>query len=333
MEQRNNREDFIIKEVDFAKFMKDTVEPFLAGRRKEFQIPREADKALYCVCYGAEDPRGTVLISHGFTETAEKYLEPIYYFVKHGYNVYQPEHCGHGRSYRLVEDLSLVHVDRYERYVTDLLAAAEVAKQAYPQLPLFLFGHSMGGGIAAAALSLQPELFAGAVLSSPMIRPLTGTTPWFVARLLAKLLCCMGKAKQYVPGGHAFDGKECFEDSTSTSRERFAYYQKKRNAQPLFQMSAASCGWLNETARLSRYLMGKGWKRVQTPLLIFQAQDDTFVSAVEQDRFVEKIKAAGKVSVEKLCIDSTKHEIFNSEDRVLQNYWKEILTFLEKDAG
>ena len=309
--------------------MEDTVEPCLAQRRKELRIPREADQALYCVCYDADDPRGTVIISHGFTETAEKYLEPIYYFVKHGYNVIQPEHCGHGRSYRLVEDLSLVHVDRYERYVTDLLAVADEAKQRYPQMPLFLFGHSMGGGIAAAALSTQPKLFAGAVLSSPMIRPLTGTIPWPVAKLLAKLLCRMGKAEQYVPGGHAFDGKERFEDSASTSRERFDYYQKKRNAQPLFQMSAASCGWMNETAKLSGYLTGKGWKQVQTPLLIFQAQDDAFVSAAEQDRFAEKVKAAGKAPVKKLRVEGTKHEIFNSEDRVLQNYWKEIRMFLD----
>ena len=322
-------EDFVIKEAAFTEFMEDTVEPLLAGRRKELRITREAGKALYCACYDADDPRGTVIISHGFTETAEKYLEPIYYFVKHGYNVYQPEHCGHGRSYRLVEDMSLVHVDRYERYVSDLLAAAEAAKQTYPQLPLFLFGHSMGGGIAAAALSLQPELFVGAVLSSPMICPLTGTTPWPVAKLLAKLLCRMGKAKQYVPGGHAYDGKESFEDSASTSRERFAYYQKKRNAEPLFQMNAASCGWLNETARLNRYLMNKGWKLIQTPTLIFQAQNDTFVSAAAQDRFVGKVKAAGNAAVKKLCVDGTKHEIYNSGDQVLQNYWKEILTFLE----
>ena len=171
------------------------------------------------------------------------------------------------------------------------------------------------------------------MLSSPMIRPLTGTTPWPVARLLAKLLCRMGKAKQYVPDGHAYDGEESFEDSASTSRERFAYYQKKRSAQPLFQMNEASCGWLNETARLNRYLMDEGWKRIQTPFIIFQAQDDTFVSSAEQDRFAEKINVAGKVSVRKLRVDGTRHEIYNSEDRVLLNYWEVILTFLEKERG
>lgn len=325
-------EDFIIKEDAFRQFMENTAEPYLARRKLELLLPRGGDASLYCVRYEADAPRAAVLISHGFTETAEKYLEPIYYFLTHGYSVFLPEHCGHGRSYRLAEDPSLVHIDSYKRYVTDLLTAAETAKQAHPQLPLLLFGHSMGGGIAAAALARQPALFAGAVLSSPMIRPLTGSTPWPVAKLLAKLLCLMGKASQYVPGGRPFDGKERFENSAATSQARFAYYQQKRNAQPLFQMNAASCGWLNETARLCRYLLRQGWKQIQTPILLFQAQDDAFVSAAAQNRFAEKVNAAGKTTVEKIPVSGTKHEIFNATDPVLYGYWARIFSFLEAYA-
>ena len=320
-------EDFIISDNQFAEFMAETVEPFLAQRQKEFQIPRDGGASLYCVRYEAEQPKGTVLISHGFTETAEKYLEIAYYFVQHGYCVYQPEHCGHGRSYRLVDDPSLVHVDRYERYVQDLLAAADVAKREHPELPLYLYGHSMGGGIAAATLSERPELFQRAVLSSPMIRPLTAGIPWPVAKLLANILCLTGKAKQYVPGGGPFDGKERFEDSASTSRARFDYYQKKRNAEPLYQMNAASCGWLREAARLNSYIMRKGWKHIQTPMLLFQSQDDAFVSAEEQDRFVEKVANAGRAPIKKILIPETRHEIFGSEDRVLRDYWEQIFAF------
>ena len=325
-------EDYIIKDGCFAEFMKETVEPFLARRRKEIRIPREAGASLYCVRYDAGDAVGTVVISHGFTETAEKYLEVIYYFLKHHYHVYQPEHCGHGHSYRLVDDLSLVHVDRYERYVRDLIAAAGVAKREHPEKPLFLFAHSMGGGIALAALSAQPELFERAVLSSPMVRPLTGSTPWPVAKLLANILCRTGKAEQYVPGGHAFDGEERFEDSAATSRERFEYYQKKRDTQPLYQMNAASCGWLNEAARLNRYLMRDAWKRVKTPLYIFQAQSDAFVSGGEQDRFAEKVNSAGKTSVIKTCVAGTKHEIFSSGEQAQRDYWERIFRFLSESA-
>lgn len=321
-------EDFIIKDEYFAEFMEDTAEPYLARRRSEFRIPRGADGTLYCVRYDADDAVGTVLLSHGFTETAEKYLEIIYYFVKHGYNVVQPEHCGHGRSYRLVKDLSLVHIDRYERYVQDLLAAAGAARKAFPGLPLYLYGHSMGGGIAAAALAERSEWFERAVLSSPMIQPLTNPFPWTAAKLLAKLLCRSGKAEQYVPGGHPYDGNERFEDSASTSRERYDYYQKKRGAEPLFQMNAASCGWLNEAAKLNRYLLREGLGRIRTPALLFQAENDAFVSPKAQDRFVEKVNGAGKTTIEKIRVDGTKHEIFNSGEQIVKEYWKRVFQFL-----
>ena len=325
-------EDCIIKDGCFAEFMEETVEPFLAQRRKEIRIPRDAGASLYCVRYDAADAVGTVVISHGFTETAEKYLEVIYYFLKHHYHVFQPEHCGHGHSYRLADDLSLVHVDRYERYVRDLIAAAGVAKREHPEKPLFLFAHSMGGGIGLAALSAQPELFERAVLSSPMIRPLTGSVPWPTAKLLANILCRTGKAGQYVPGGHAFDGKERFEDSAATSRERFEYYQKKRNTQPLYQMNAASCGWLNEMAKLNGYLMKNAWKRIKTPLYIFQAHSDAFVSGGEQDRFAEKVKSAGRTSIRKTCVAGTKHEIFNSGEQAQRYYWERVFRFLSDSA-
>ncbi len=68
-------------------------------------------------------PKGVVVISRGFTESAVKYDEVAYYFLKEGYHVYIPEHCGHGRSYRLTADPSLVHIDTWRRYIRDFLKA------------------------------------------------------------------------------------------------------------------------------------------------------------------------------------------------------------------
>ncbi len=325
MEKKN----FVLSEEKYFEEMRQRVLPYLVQRRKELWLEREPGKRQYCVRYLADEPVGTVVISHGFTETAEKYQEVVWYFLTHGYHVYVPEHCGHGYSYRLVEgDLSLVHVDHYERYVADLLAVAERAAKEQKGLPLFLYAHSMGGGVGAAVLSRQPELFARAVLSSPMIRPLTAGVPWPLAKLLAGALCGIGRADRYVPGGHAFDGKETFEDSASTCRERFEFYQKRRNEEPLYQMSAASCGWLHEAARLNRYLQTDGWRRVGTPLLIFQAEDDSFVWGSEQERFAEKVNRNGRTSARLVRVPETKHEIFNSSSNVLEQYWQEIFEFI-----
>ena len=61
----------------------------------------------------------------------------IYYFLKAGYHVCMPEHMGHGLSYRLTEDPSLVHIDTWKRFVRDFLKVCHVVKEQYSELPLF----------------------------------------------------------------------------------------------------------------------------------------------------------------------------------------------------
>ena len=180
--------------------MQNGVEPYLAAHAEEFYWERESGHPIHVLRYRAFRPRGVVVISHGFTENAEKYKEIVYYFIKEHFHVYLPEHCGHGKSYRLVDDPSLVYVDSYHRYVEDLLFVARKAKAEACGLPLVLYSHSMGGGIAAAAAAKAPHLFRKVVLSSPMIRPLTGKVPFADAKRIAAFACATERGTQYVVG-------------------------------------------------------------------------------------------------------------------------------------
>ncbi len=104
----------IINENEYEEVMNDIVMPYLAARRRELYVPgadypfRNENKRItgkiHMLQYLADDPKGVIVISHGFTESAVKYDEVTYYFLKEGYHVYIPEHCGHGRSYRLTAD-------------------------------------------------------------------------------------------------------------------------------------------------------------------------------------------------------------------------------------
>ena len=182
-----------IYENNYAEQMKLTAEPYLEERLSEGWLDREDRRGIYYVRFAADHPVGILMISHGFTETADKYHELAYYFVQSGYTVYAWDHMGHGRSTRLVEDLSLVHVDDFFTYAQDLLAIAHLAAERDPELPIYLFGHSMGGSIAATAVSLEPGTFAKLILSSPMIRPETDPIPWTAAKAAVRLNCRLGK--------------------------------------------------------------------------------------------------------------------------------------------
>ena len=58
--------------------MKNLVEPYLAIRKRELWPEREPERKIHCVKYHADNPKAVVMISHGYTETAEKYKEIIY---------------------------------------------------------------------------------------------------------------------------------------------------------------------------------------------------------------------------------------------------------------
>ncbi len=352
----------IAKDADFIEYMDRVAVPRMTACCTQENLEREPGHVIYTVFYDAtqmarmiteqegieqtEEPqadavqsgedfrvKGVVVVSHGFTETVEKFYEPIYDFLCAGYHVVALEHCGHGHSYRLVEnDLSLVHVDSYDRYVSDLRFVTQAAAQRWPGLPLILYAHSMGGGVGAALASEDPDLFAKVVLTSPMIKPLTAGIPWSLTRAIDSIACAFGKKTDYVIGHKPFvPGAEKFETSASSSRARFTYYQNKRETNPLYQMNAVSYSWLREAIRLNGYLMKEGIRRITAPLLLMQSEEDSFVSLDEQVRFIRLLQEVrhDTTSVRLVQVPGTRHEIYNSREDVQEFYWKEIFGFLE----
>ncbi len=111
------------------------------------------------------DPKAIILLVHGYAEHAGRYQ----YFAEHcvgkGYAVFAVDHWGHGRSDGTpgyVPDFSVFHDG-----VDQLLACA---KQDFPELPVMLVGHSMGGLISATYLLSQQSRFTACVLSGPAIK-------------------------------------------------------------------------------------------------------------------------------------------------------------------
>ena len=131
-------------------------------------------------------------------------------------------------------------------------------------------------------------------------------------------------------GQHPYEGRENFENSSSTCRVRFEYYQDKKEKEPLFQTNGASYSWLYQAGRLNRYLQRKAWKKIQAPVLIFQSAEDHLVSKPEQVRFVVKLARRGLTSGTMIIVPGTKHEIYGSGSRILRGYWKRIFAFLEE---
>ena len=92
--QRDDRYRKIIHENEYVLKMQNEVLPYLERRVSEAWIPCAPENRgrVHVLRYLADKARGVVVISHGFSESAQKYPELIYYFLQEHYHVYFPEH-------------------------------------------------------------------------------------------------------------------------------------------------------------------------------------------------------------------------------------------------
>lgn len=313
--------------VEFQEKMERFMEPYLQKHRKEFWVEREEGKRLHCFSYRCAMPKGIVVFSHGYTEYEEKCRESVYYFLKGNYSVYIMEHCGHGFSYRLVEDLSKVHVDSYQRYVDDLIFFSQMAKKENPDLPLYLFGHSMGGAIAACAVTQEPDLFQKVVLSAPMIRPNTGKKPWALVCAVIKKGCKDGKVEEYMIGG-PYQGKRPLDRSCCMRDDKNQYYTDRKDEEKMYQTCGGTYGWMLAAVEMNQYLKKNAAKNIKIPVLLFQAENELLVSNSEQIDFIKRLRKAGLKEAKLVKVPGAKHEIFDAEKQIRNGFWKKIYRFL-----
>ncbi len=110
------------------------------------------------------EPTHVVLLAHGYGEHAGRYEHVAAALVQAGAAVYAPDHAGHGRSggeRALVDDVEVL--------VRDLRTVEAAAREAHPELPVVLVGHSMGGLVAARYAQQHGDGLAGLVLSGPAV--------------------------------------------------------------------------------------------------------------------------------------------------------------------
>ena len=320
----------LIGEKNYEKMMRTVVEPGLAAMREEMDVPVADGASLHAEIYNRFDAKGAVVIVHGYTECAEKYREFCWYFVNAGYSVFVYDQRGHGGSLREVEDLSVTHVDYFDQYVEDLeLLMNQVVRPRMGDAPVFLYGHSMGGAVAARMLMEHPDWFKRAVLNAPMIKCVTGGVPSWMAETIVRLECLLGRGKKRAIVGKPFDPeRETFEGSHSTSRARFDYFQKKRVETPHYQNCAPTNSWLREAIGVTRTLLNpENMAKIKTPLLLVQAGLDSIVCLPEQEKFVSQVEGARLV-----CLEDAKHEIYCGHDDVLTRYYEAVFAFLNEEA-
>ena len=313
----------VINEKDYLNLMTNEVEVYLEKRREERYFFSADGKKLHCEMYEKLLSRGSIVMLHGFTESAEKFREMAFYFRKAGYSVYALDLRGHGKSHHDSDNPLRVDIENFDLYAEDINTLIEtIVIPASKGREIYIYSHSLGSTAALLYMMKYPHAVTKAVLSSPMICGNMGM-PAAVAGTVAKLLCKAGGKNIPAPGRCIFDENQTVDNSDATSKARFEYYHNKRKAETLYQTSGPSFSWVKASlVARDKILNENNIACLRAKILIFKPETDRQLLGEYTDKFAKLAKIKVK------DVRSSRHEIFMSGDDTLKWYVEEILEFL-----
>jgi acylglycerol lipase len=132
--------------------------------------------------WDSPNPKANLMLQHGLGEYTERYLwqynQLIPKLVAAGFNVYAIDLPGHGESPGV----------RGQVDVNQALEKHLIARSLIPtDLPLVLFGHSLGGLVTAASIVSAPEGVHAAVISSSAMQEQSKAWERVLSRIVTKL--------------------------------------------------------------------------------------------------------------------------------------------------
>ncbi|RMG79156.1 MAG: alpha/beta hydrolase [Bacteroidetes bacterium] len=150
---------------------------------REFSRMSHEGFKVYGKEWSVKSPKAVICLVHGLGEHCNRYNHFAEFFNQNNIGVLAFDLPGHGRTENKPGHGSL---DMFLAEVAQLLAEA---KQRYPNVPVFLYGHSMGGNIVLNYTLRRNPVINGVIASGPWIR-LPKPPPFlivFLGRLLSKI--------------------------------------------------------------------------------------------------------------------------------------------------
>lgn len=156
--------------------------------KTEIQLSSFGELVLNGYKWSPDDDRdllGTVVIAHGMAEVIERYDDFAEYLNHNGFVVFGVNQRGHGPK---TEVYGYLGDNGWEKLVEDYRHLVEYAKNEYSEIPLFVFGHSMGSFVVRHFLRDYSYLIQGVILSGTghFSKPVLKFGNWLSARDVAK---------------------------------------------------------------------------------------------------------------------------------------------------
>jgi lysophospholipase len=278
--------------------------------------------------WGAQAPRGTVLLFPGRTEYVEKYGRTAQDLLARGLATLTVDWRGQGLADRLLPRHRLGHVDRFTDYQHDVAAMLDHARRARLPAPFFLLAHSMGGAIGLRAL-LRGLPVQAAAFSAPMwgirmkgaLRPVVWTLSTASRPLRMGHWLAPGQTEEAYLVNGAFAG-----NTLTSDPEMYAYMQRQIRSHPELALGGPSLRWLNESLREMRALMAAQAPRV--PTVTFIGTDEAIVDPARIEARMARWPGGRTIT-----LPGARHEVLMERPATRTRAIDEIVAHFAKHAA
>ena len=124
----------------------------------------ERDNVQGWIYVPAAKVKGIVQLVHGFGEHSRRYLHMICKILDAGYIVAADDHVGHGKTAIVNESWGNWGHKGAQTMMEDEHRLKELVQEKYPDIPYFMFGHSMGSIITRQFIAKYGDELAGAII-------------------------------------------------------------------------------------------------------------------------------------------------------------------------
>lgn len=142
---------------------------------KEFSWENPNGNSIYAVEWPVPQARAVIGILHGVGEHCRRYDHLAAWFQGQGIALVGYDRQGFGRSGGIKG-----HTDKYSEYIDEIARLVLACERRYPDTPLFLYGHSMGGHLLLRYLIKRHPHISGAIVSAPHIQLAFTPNPFLV---------------------------------------------------------------------------------------------------------------------------------------------------------
>ena len=285
---------------------------------------------LALALFEAQNPKAVVQFIHGMEEHKDRYDAFAEFLSENGYTCVTNDLRGHGKNAPLLSHIS--NKKGEELLIQDQKEITKFIKEKYPELPVYIFAHSMGTIITRVLLQNEGDQYKKVAMSGYVNpNPVAGIGGALVSLITlfkgpkghSKLINGMAMG----PFTKAVEYRKTDLDWLSYNEDNVQAYI----ADPLCGVEFTLGSFHTLMKLLSQMAKPKAFKKVdrELPILLISGDADPCTGGEKgRKASLDVLTKAGYEKIEVITLDHMRHEILNEVDK--EKVYQDVLDFYNK---